>query len=393
MTGAAQRRKQRRLRSWWRHEQQSIAAALATGTKFRTRPLPQAAGTVYFAMDVDDVLAASSQPDQFKVSRCLVGSVGVWTVMVTFLGECPFPLLVEIREYLEFHGLVEMDKSSWSRCLLWHGWLPLLSRVNMGAPWVASPRQGACNLLECALGRYSSDALTEWQLPVGFDAEGAARRVAVESDVWIDGSLVEDKVSGASSVGAGCFTFRCNRLWANWRWCHLDEDVGEGVVVSVCRGFSSVPGPLQSVQRAEFWALQADDGVHLGVDNLGLYGMLAVSWMARLLLVPLSWLRMGILFCLLRGCSVFGGWTRFVFLRWKVMLMRPWFVLEALVNLIGWVIMEQVRLQILVVGGYLGGLLMFGEILLGFVGLYMLFEIGPFFLGLLGFGMGSGALL
>ena len=29
-TGAAQRRKQRQLRSWWRHEQQSIAAALAT---------------------------------------------------------------------------------------------------------------------------------------------------------------------------------------------------------------------------------------------------------------------------------------------------------------------------------------------------------------------------
>ena len=30
VTGAAQRRKQRRLRSWWRHEQQSIAASLAT---------------------------------------------------------------------------------------------------------------------------------------------------------------------------------------------------------------------------------------------------------------------------------------------------------------------------------------------------------------------------
>ena len=28
VTGAAQRRKQRRLRSWWRHEQQSIAVAL-----------------------------------------------------------------------------------------------------------------------------------------------------------------------------------------------------------------------------------------------------------------------------------------------------------------------------------------------------------------------------
>ena len=29
--GAAMRRRQRRLRSWWRHEQQSIAAVLATG--------------------------------------------------------------------------------------------------------------------------------------------------------------------------------------------------------------------------------------------------------------------------------------------------------------------------------------------------------------------------
>ena len=54
---------------------------------------------------------------------------------------------------------------------------------------------------------------------------------------------------------------------------HLDEDVGDDAVVSTCRGFCSVPVPLQSVQRAEFWcvilALQANDGVHLGVDNLG----------------------------------------------------------------------------------------------------------------------------
>ena len=44
-------------------------------------------------------------------------------------------------------------------------------------------------------------------------------------------------------------------------------------VVLSCRGFLSVPGPLQTVQRAELWgvilALQANDGVHLGVDNLG----------------------------------------------------------------------------------------------------------------------------
>ena len=43
VTGAAQRRKQRRLRSWWRHEQQSIAAALATSLtphEDRGRPGP-----------------------------------------------------------------------------------------------------------------------------------------------------------------------------------------------------------------------------------------------------------------------------------------------------------------------------------------------------------------
>ena len=127
--------------------------------------------------------------------------------------------MVEIREHPEFHDLVDLDKSSWPRCLLWHGW--------------------------------------------------ADRRVAAEPDVWTDGSLVEDKVSGASSAGAGCFTFRCSRLWANWMWGHLDEDVVDDAVVSACRGFCSVPGPLQSVQRAELWgvvlALQANDGVHLGV--------------------------------------------------------------------------------------------------------------------------------
>ena len=40
-----------------------------------------------------------------------------------------------------------------------------------------------------------------------------------------------------------------------------------------CRGFCSVPGPLQSVQRAEMWGvmlgLQSSRAVHLGVDNLG----------------------------------------------------------------------------------------------------------------------------
>ena len=77
-------------------------------------------------------------------------------------------------------------------------------------------------------------------------------------------------MSGAFSAGAGCFTYRVSRLWANWKRGHWSDDVGDGS----CRGFCSVPGSLQTVQRAELWgvilALQANDGVHLGVDNLGI---------------------------------------------------------------------------------------------------------------------------
>ena len=105
--------------------------------------------------------------------------------------ECTFPPLVEIRENPEFHDLMEMDKSFWPRCLLWHGWLPLLSGANLGSPWARDLSQGAGNLL------------LDWRLPVGFDAESAALQVAVEPDVWTDGSRVEDRLSTVSSSGDG----------------------------------------------------------------------------------------------------------------------------------------------------------------------------------------------
>ena len=119
--------------------------------------------------------------------------------------DCPFLPLIDIREHPEFYGLLEMDKSYWPRCLLWHGWLPLLCGVNGGPPWAEDPAEGAGSLLECALGSYTSGLLAEWQLPDVFGAEGAAERVPAEPDVWTDGSLVEDKVSGASSSGSGFF--------------------------------------------------------------------------------------------------------------------------------------------------------------------------------------------
>ena len=117
---AAQRRKQRRLRSWWRHEQQSIAAALATyshhsalrGQKtarageednemhftatFRANPPPQAAG-----MDVDELPAAGTRPDrlvgvrpQERVQRHTVEHIVDSAPVVPSL-DAPVPLVAE----------------------------------------------------------------------------------------------------------------------------------------------------------------------------------------------------------------------------------------------------------------------------------------------------------
>ena len=83
-------------------------------------------------------------------------------------------------------------------------------------------------------------------------------------------------------------------------WGHVGHVRPDGDVQS-CRGFCSVPGPLQSVQRAEMWgvilALQSSGAVHLGVDNLSV-----VRHVGRLLdgqcgptLLSLS--RMVIFFC------------------------------------------------------------------------------------------------
>ena len=114
--------------------------------------------------------------------------------------------------------------------------------------------------------------MLDWRLPVGFDAESAALQVAREPDVWTDGSRVEDRLSTVSSSGAGFSSGHSSRFRAGRSWGHVDDDDQVNQTVAYCRVYCSVPGPLQSVQRAELWgvilALQASCGVHLGVDNL-----------------------------------------------------------------------------------------------------------------------------
>ena len=55
-------------------------------------------------------------------------------------------------------------------------------------------------LVESALGRYSSGLLAAWSLPFHFDAVEASSLLPDHPNVWTDGCLVLDKVTGVSSI-------------------------------------------------------------------------------------------------------------------------------------------------------------------------------------------------
>ena len=193
-------------------------------------------------------------------------------VKVIFFWECTFPPLVEVRENPEFHELMREDKAHWPRCLLWHGWLPMLSGVNGASPWAADSCESAYNLVEASLGQYPLRPGFDWELPGDFHVDAASVSVPESPNVWSDGSMVMDSVTGISSAGAGMFAHLSELCWSDRRWGHVDRVQTLGVHHS-CRAFVSVPGPLQTVQRAELWgvilALPSDQAVRVGVDNLG----------------------------------------------------------------------------------------------------------------------------
>ena len=78
------------------------------------------------------------------------------------------------------------DKAHWPKCLLWHGWLPMLSGVNGASPWAADASESASYLVETALGQYSSGLVSEWSLPDGFGADEVSARMLDAPKVWSD---------------------------------------------------------------------------------------------------------------------------------------------------------------------------------------------------------------
>ena len=194
--------------------------------------------------------------------------VGDLMVIGICFGSVLILLLVHVRESPEFHDLLRLDRSTWPRCLLWHGWLPALACSGGASLWATSDDGIADARLERILGFDSEAVCGEWVPSDRFLADSASSDVSVHPDVRTDGSFVLDELSGVGVGGCGLYSCRSGAGWFGRRWGHLELLPPGDLGVERCVLFDSIRGPLQSVQRAELWCLAVHLCCSSGVDNL-----------------------------------------------------------------------------------------------------------------------------
>ena len=263
---------------------------------------------------------ASSDPFRGVWTGFLVGKMRRENVPCRFCGgpdgdghlfwECSYPPLVAVRKSPEFHDIVSLDKAGWPRCLLWYVWLPALSGVEDGDPWAVDAELVASKRLEVALGSYVG---VSQELGGEFPLAGDGVPLADAPDVWSDGSLVLDGFSGVDVAGCGVYAHASGAAWFGRQWGHLDllpplpDGAGEA-----CRLYCSLPGSLQTVQRAEIWGvlagLQGCTRMHVGVDNLNVVRLSLVLLMVGVLASLFLW----------------GDLVPLLSLSLRVMLMKVW---------------------------------------------------------------------
>ena len=103
-------------------------------------------------------------------------------------------------------------------------------------PWALDASESAAYLVEVALGRYSSGLITEWTSSDDSDHDVAVSSLPDHPDVWTDGSLVLDRLTGVSSSGSGFFAHQAEHFWGRRRWGHVDG-VRIDPNIASCRGF------------------------------------------------------------------------------------------------------------------------------------------------------------
>ena len=194
--------------------------------------------------------------------------------------DCTFPPFVELRSQPEFLSLMKEDRSHWPRCLLWHGWLPGLSSRTLGSPWAVASSDLASSCLENALGSYPVSAFSAWQPFWDHDdVDDMIDDVPDFPNIWTDGSREPIPHLDFEIAGAGAFVHSPAIIFDSCHWGHAhDLDAPHEGSSHI---FSGIPGPIQSVQRAEYWgvilALQAYSGIHIGIDNMNVPSWCCIS--------------------------------------------------------------------------------------------------------------------
>ena len=210
--------------------------------------------------------------------------------------DCTFPPFVELRNQPEFLPLMSKDRTRWPRCLLWHGWLPGLSSRTVGSPWAVASSDLASSCLETAFGSYPLDASSVWQ-PFWDqdDVQDMIDDVPDNPNIWTDGSREPIPHLDIEIAGAGAFIHSPAIIFDSNYWGHAQDldDPHEGS----SHIFSGISGPIQSVQRAEYWgvilALQAYSGIHIGIDNMNVLRGVAALLSHRLPRSPLPLMKDG----------------------------------------------------------------------------------------------------
>ena len=134
--------------------------------------------------------------------------------------------------------------------------------------WAVGPGRISANVLETRLGGYTPHVLGARAGSQEFAAGAGSGVLSANPDVWTDGSLVRDEVTGVCCGGAGVFALSSGACWFHRSWRHLDllpPDENSGNERR--KLYLSVPRPLHTVRRAELWvvitALQAARPLHL----------------------------------------------------------------------------------------------------------------------------------
>ena len=163
--------------------------------------------------------------------------------------DCPSPSLVLVREHPEFLPLMKLDRSTWPRCLAWHGWLPSLACRRVQPPWAVAKVDSVDAALETALGVYpirpGSELNPAWEPD---DIVDLADNVPNHPNIWTDGSRDEDLDAMVGVAGAGAFVKD-----VPWVFDGPGDTLKTLTLEMMLLNFSMVPGSLQTVQRAEYW--------------------------------------------------------------------------------------------------------------------------------------------